>query len=170
MLDPPARTEADVAVHVLEGRADAGLAVETVARTHRLDFIPLFRERYDLLVWRREYFEPQMQRLLAFCASTAFAAACDRNRRLRPLGASAPCATTAADRSPAATCDRLTGAGAPRNRRGLPRSRRSRRVAVAKPDGYAAGSTGAVASPSHSSSTSAVCAPSVGGERRISNA
>ena len=72
MLDPPARTEADVAVHVLEGRADAGLAVETVARMHRLDFIPLFRERYDLLVWRREYFEPPMQRLLAFCASPAF--------------------------------------------------------------------------------------------------
>ena len=72
MLDPPARTEADVALHVLEGRADAGLAVETVARMHRLDFIPLFRERYDLLVWRREYFEPPMQRLLAFCGSAAF--------------------------------------------------------------------------------------------------
>ena len=72
MLDPPARTEADVAVHVLEGRADAGLAVESVARMHRLGFIPLFRERYDLLVWRREYFEPPMQRLLAFCASAAF--------------------------------------------------------------------------------------------------
>ena len=72
MLDPPARTEADVAQHVLEGRADAGLAVETVARMHRLDFIPLFRERYDLLAWRREYFEPPMQRLLAFCASASF--------------------------------------------------------------------------------------------------
>ena len=72
MLDPPARTEADVAQHVLEGRADAGLAVETVARMHRLDFVPLFRERYDLLVWRREYFEPPMQRLLAFCAGAAF--------------------------------------------------------------------------------------------------
>ncbi len=72
MLDPPARTEADVALHVLEGRADAGLAVESVARMHRLDFVPLFRERYDLLVWRREYFEPPMQRLLAFCASAAF--------------------------------------------------------------------------------------------------
>lgn len=72
MLDPPARTEADVAQHVLEGRADAGLAVETAARMHRLDFIPLFRERYDLLVWRREYFEPPMQRLIAFCAGAAF--------------------------------------------------------------------------------------------------
>ena len=80
MLDPPARTEADVALHVLEGRADAGLAVETVARMHRLGFVPLFRERYDLLVWRREYFEPPMQRLLAFCASVAF------RRRAAELG------------------------------------------------------------------------------------
>ena len=80
MLDPPARTEADVALHVLEGRADAGLAVETVARMHRLGFVPLFRERYDLLVWRREYFEPPMQRLLAFCASAAF------RRRATELG------------------------------------------------------------------------------------
>ena len=72
MLDPPARSEADVAQQVLEGRADAGLAVETAARMYRLDFVPLFRERYDLLVWRREFFEPPMQRLLAFCASDAF--------------------------------------------------------------------------------------------------
>ena len=72
MLDPPARTEADIAQHVLEGRADAGLAVETAARMHRLDFVPLFRERYDLLAWRREYFEPPMQRLLAYCASASF--------------------------------------------------------------------------------------------------
>ena len=72
MLESPARTEVEVAQHVLEGRADAGLAVETVARMHRLGFVPLFRERYDLLVWRREYFEPPMQRLMAFCASAAF--------------------------------------------------------------------------------------------------
>ena len=72
MLDPPARSEADVAQQVLEGRADAGLAVETAARMSRLDFVPLFRERYDVVVWRREFFEPPMQRLLAFCASDAF--------------------------------------------------------------------------------------------------
>ena len=37
-------------------------------------------------------------------------------------------------------------------------------------DVYAAGSAGADASPSHSSSTSVVCAPSAGGDRWISNA
>ena len=67
--------------------------------------------------------------------------------------------------------DRLAAADAdsPRHCRTL-LCRRGPRVGVTKSDGYAAGSTGAVASPSHSSSTSAVCAPSAGGERWISNA
>ncbi|MDJ0944549.1 MAG: helix-turn-helix transcriptional regulator [Kiloniellales bacterium] len=74
LLQPPARNEADVALAVAAGKADAGFAVETVARQHRLDFLPLFRERYDLLLWRRDAFEPPLQRLLAFCRSEAFAA------------------------------------------------------------------------------------------------
>ena len=73
LLSPPARSEADVALAVAEGKADAGLAVETVARQYRLGFVPLFRERYDLAVWRRDYFEPPLQRLLAFTAEPAFA-------------------------------------------------------------------------------------------------
>jgi hypothetical protein len=44
-------------------RPDAGFAVETVARQFRLAFVPLFRERYDLVVWRRDYFEPPLQKL-----------------------------------------------------------------------------------------------------------
>lgn len=74
IVKPPARSEAEVALAVLEGRADAGLAVETVARQYRLAFVPLMRERYDIAVWRRDYFEPPLQRLLAFCRSNAFAA------------------------------------------------------------------------------------------------
>ena len=73
LLSPPARSEADVALAVAEGKADAGLAVETVARQHRLGFVPLFRERYDLAVWRRDYFEPPLQTLLAFSRDEAFA-------------------------------------------------------------------------------------------------
>jgi putative molybdopterin biosynthesis protein len=73
VLTPPARSEADVALAVAEGKADAGLAVETVARQFRLGFVPLFRERYDLAIWRREVFEPPLQRLLAFCRGEAFA-------------------------------------------------------------------------------------------------
>ncbi len=62
-----------VALAVAEAKADAGFAVETVARQHRLDFLPLFRERYDLLLWRRDAFEPPLQKLLAFCRTDAFA-------------------------------------------------------------------------------------------------
>ena len=72
LLQPPARNEADVALAVAEGKADAGFAVETVARQYRLDFLPLFRERYDLALWRRDVFEPPVQKLLAFCRSGAF--------------------------------------------------------------------------------------------------
>jgi putative molybdopterin biosynthesis protein len=73
LLAPPARSEADVALAVADGKADAGLAVESVARQYRLGFVPLFRERYDLAVWRREAFERPLQKLLAFCRSAAFA-------------------------------------------------------------------------------------------------
>ena len=72
LIAPPARSEADVALAVGEGKADAGLAVATVARQFRLGFVPLFRERYDLAVWRRDVFEEPLQRLLAFCRGEAF--------------------------------------------------------------------------------------------------
>jgi molybdate-binding protein len=71
---PPLRTETEVAFAVSEGRADVGLGIAAVARQLNLDLVPLTRERYDLLIWRRAYFEPPLQRLLAFCASAAFAA------------------------------------------------------------------------------------------------
>jgi molybdate-binding protein len=71
-LSPPARSQADVALAVAEGKADAGLAIEAAAHQFRLDFVPLLRERYDLAVWRRDYFEPPLQRLLGFCRGPAF--------------------------------------------------------------------------------------------------
>lgn len=74
MLAEVARSESDLALAVLEGRADAGLAVAAVARQHRLDFLPLQRERYDLLIRRHDYFEPPFQRLLAFTRTSSFAA------------------------------------------------------------------------------------------------
>lgn len=71
-VDGPARSESDVARAILEGRADAGLAIEAAARGAGLDFVPLHRERYDLVVMRRDYFEPPVQALLAFAQSKAF--------------------------------------------------------------------------------------------------
>jgi putative molybdopterin biosynthesis protein len=73
LVTPPARNEADVALAVADGKADAGFAVETVARQFRLAFVPLFRERYDIATWRRDYFEPPLQKLLGFGRTPAFA-------------------------------------------------------------------------------------------------
>lgn len=69
---PPARSEADVALAVAEGKADAGLGLASLAQQYRLGFVPLLRERFDLAVLRRAYFEPPFQRFMAFCGSLAF--------------------------------------------------------------------------------------------------
>jgi len=72
--DATARGETDLGLAILEGRADAGLAIEAVARSLKLEFLPLLRERYDLLMRRRDYFGAPVQRLFAFARGEAFAA------------------------------------------------------------------------------------------------
>lgn len=69
-----ARSETEVGLAVAGDEADAGLAVASVARSLRLGFIPLHRERFDLVVDRRAWFEPALQRLFAFTRSEEFAA------------------------------------------------------------------------------------------------
>lgn len=69
----PARTETDAALAVLEGKADVAFGLQGVAYQYRLHFLPIMRERYDLLVDRRAWFDPPMQRFLRFCASPSFA-------------------------------------------------------------------------------------------------
>lgn len=68
----PALSESDLAQAIAEGKADAGLAVRAVARQYGLDFLPLARERYDLVMRRREYFEASPQALLEFARSGGF--------------------------------------------------------------------------------------------------
>ncbi len=68
------QTGLEVGLAVLDGRADCGLAVRAVARRLHLDFVPLAWERFDLLLDRRDYFEPPFQALLAFCRTPALAA------------------------------------------------------------------------------------------------
>ncbi len=72
-LSAPALSEADAALSVLEGRADAAFGLETCARQYRLPFVPVITERFDILIDRRAYFEPPLQKLIAFCRSAAFA-------------------------------------------------------------------------------------------------
>lgn len=61
-----------MAIAVAEGKADAGLVIEAVARQKRIDSKGLFQERYDLVIWRRDYFEKPFQALLRFAACNAF--------------------------------------------------------------------------------------------------
>ena len=68
------RSETDLALAVATGRADVGLGIAAAARLHNLDFVPLVEERFDLMVWRRAYFEPSFQKLVAFCRDPAFEA------------------------------------------------------------------------------------------------
>jgi excisionase family DNA binding protein len=73
LLPQPRHTHLELGLAILEGQADVGLAVAAVAMQLKLDFLPLHRERYDLVMRRRDYFEPAFQKLLAFASTAAFA-------------------------------------------------------------------------------------------------
>lgn len=66
------RSEMDAALKVAEGQADAAFGLETIARQLHLDFVPLIRERYDLLVCRKGWFDPQFQTLIEFTREPRF--------------------------------------------------------------------------------------------------
>ncbi|KPQ06329.1 MAG: Periplasmic molybdate-binding protein/domain [Rhodobacteraceae bacterium HLUCCA12] len=79
VTERPAETHADLAALIETGEADCGLGL--MAATGSLGFIPLVDdEQFDLVVARRDYFEPPMQTLLAFARSDMFA------RRVHHLG------------------------------------------------------------------------------------
>lgn len=80
VVDEPAVNENDVAREVHAGHADTGLGIEAAAREAGLDFLPLADERFDLVVGRRDYFEPPFQALLALTRTARFA------ERARTLG------------------------------------------------------------------------------------
>ncbi len=69
----PCRSELDLALAVREGNADAGLAIEAVARQLGLDFVALHTERCDLVLRRRAYFEAPLGALVTFMKGPAFA-------------------------------------------------------------------------------------------------
>lgn len=71
-VQPAAQTETDIASAILDGRADAGLAVRAVARQFHLDFIPLTVERLDIAVLRASYFDMPWQTLMAFTQKPVF--------------------------------------------------------------------------------------------------
>lgn len=77
-LAQPALAEDEVAAAVAEGRADAGFGIRAEAEPRGLAFVPLIRERFDLVMERRHYFGAPMQALLAFARGPAFAARATR--------------------------------------------------------------------------------------------
>lgn len=73
-VEQAALSETDLAVAIATGRADCGVGIQAVARSHGLDFIALQEERFDLALRRRDYFGPPFQRLLAFTRKDTFGA------------------------------------------------------------------------------------------------
>ncbi|MDK3072997.1 helix-turn-helix transcriptional regulator [Sedimentitalea sp. JM2-8] len=73
-LPTRARTEEELAIALHDGKAEAGFGLGALARLYGLTFVPLTVERFDLAVWRRAWFDPPMQKLMAFLASDACAA------------------------------------------------------------------------------------------------
>jgi excisionase family DNA binding protein len=73
-LPTRARTEEELAVALHDRKAEAGFGLGALARLYGLTFVPLSVERFDLAVWRRAWFDPPMQKLMAFLASDACAA------------------------------------------------------------------------------------------------
>ena len=74
---PPARSETDAALLIQDGSAEMSFGLASIAFQLRLDFIPIVKERYDLVVDRRAWFDPPLQALAAFCRSSAFTARAD---------------------------------------------------------------------------------------------
>ena len=64
----------DVALAVRSLKADAGIAIEAVARMLGLAFIPLKRERFDLVIRKEAFFLEQTQEFLSFLQAPQFSA------------------------------------------------------------------------------------------------
>ncbi len=67
-----ARTHTAVALAIQHGRADAGLGLYAAARLAKLEFIPIFQERYDLALPEEQYQATEIQSLLDYLQSRQF--------------------------------------------------------------------------------------------------
>jgi molybdopterin molybdotransferase/putative molybdopterin biosynthesis protein len=65
-------THLAVAAAVSSGLADCGLGIAAAARALDLDFVPLFKERYDLVIPSMYYHSPLLQPLLALLDEADF--------------------------------------------------------------------------------------------------
>jgi molybdate-binding protein/DNA-binding transcriptional regulator YhcF (GntR family) len=65
-------THLAVASHIAHGSADAGLGIEAAALSNGLDFVPMFRERYDLVIPLANYKSKRLAPMLEIIASDEF--------------------------------------------------------------------------------------------------
>lgn len=65
-------THLAVAAAIVSGRADCGLGIAAAAQALGLDFIPLYQERYDLIIPQRYYEDVLMQPLLELLTNADF--------------------------------------------------------------------------------------------------
>ncbi len=66
------RSEVDCALAVVDGRVDAAFGMKCHAQQFQLGFVPVIRERYDLLVCRKGWFDEPFQGLIDFTRSRKF--------------------------------------------------------------------------------------------------
>jgi molybdate-binding protein/DNA-binding transcriptional regulator YhcF (GntR family) len=65
-------THLEVASHIAKGSADVGLGIEAAALSCGLAFLPMFRERYDLVIPMANYRSPRFAPMLEIIASDEF--------------------------------------------------------------------------------------------------
>jgi putative molybdopterin biosynthesis protein len=68
--DKVVKTHSEAASLIASGKADAALGLQAAAHQHGLDFIPLFEERYDLILPREN--EQTLLPLLEYLQTAAF--------------------------------------------------------------------------------------------------
>jgi excisionase family DNA binding protein len=69
----PCDSHLDVALAVLSGQADAGIAIEAVAGMVGLPFVPLRSERFDLVIRKEVFFLEQTQQFIGLLGTSGFA-------------------------------------------------------------------------------------------------
>jgi putative molybdopterin biosynthesis protein len=65
-------THLSIAAAIASGRADCGLGIAAAAKALNLDFIPLFQERYDLVIPKEYALHPLLTPLVELLSDTDF--------------------------------------------------------------------------------------------------
>jgi putative molybdopterin biosynthesis protein len=65
-------THLEVASHIARGSADVGLGIEAAAISNGIGFMPMFRERYDLVIPMENYRSARFAPMLEIIASHEF--------------------------------------------------------------------------------------------------